>query len=57
MLAALQVEFSLHLPALLVPDGLAVIESDASAPPLDLPLAMDTTRVHGAARLTVYRNA
>jgi 16S rRNA (guanine966-N2)-methyltransferase len=57
MLAALQVEFSLHLPALLVPDGLAVIESDASAPPLDLPLAMDTTRVQGAARLTVYRNA
>jgi len=57
MLDDLQVQFSLHLPALLVPDGLAVIESDASAPPLDLPLAMDSTRVHGAARLTVYRNA
>jgi 16S rRNA G966 N2-methylase RsmD len=57
MLAALQAEFSLHLPALLVPDGLAVIESAAAEPPLDLPLALDTTRVHGAARLTVYRNA
>jgi 16S rRNA (guanine966-N2)-methyltransferase len=57
MLAALQAEFSLHLPALLVPDGLAVIESAAAEPPLDLPVTLDTTRVHGAARLTVYRNA
>jgi 16S rRNA (guanine966-N2)-methyltransferase len=57
MLAALQADFSLHLPALLVPDGLAVIESAASAAPLDLPLSLDTTRVQGAARLTVYRNA
>jgi 16S rRNA (guanine966-N2)-methyltransferase len=57
MLAALQADFSLHLPALLVPDGLAVVESAASVPPVDLPLVMETTRVHGAARLTVYRNA
>jgi 16S rRNA (guanine966-N2)-methyltransferase len=55
MLAALQQEFSLHLPQLLVPAGLAVNESDAGAMPLALPLEMDTTRVHGAARLTVYR--
>jgi 16S rRNA G966 N2-methylase RsmD len=57
MLAALQADFSLHLPALLVPEGLAVIESAASEPPLELPLSIDTTRVQGAARLTVYRNA
>ena len=57
MLAALQTDFSLHLPALLVPDGLAVIESAASSPPLQLPLTLDSTRVHGAGRLTVYRNA
>jgi 16S rRNA (guanine966-N2)-methyltransferase len=57
MLAALQAEFSLHLPALLVPDGLAVVESAATAPAPDLPLALDTTRVHGATRITVYRNA
>ena len=24
--------------------------------PLELPLCIDTTRVHGGARLTVYRN-
>jgi 16S rRNA (guanine966-N2)-methyltransferase len=57
MLAALQVHFSLHLPTLLVPDGLAVIESAAAEPPLELPLAVETTRVQGGARLTVYRNA
>jgi 16S rRNA (guanine966-N2)-methyltransferase len=59
MLAALQQEFSLHLPQLLVPGGLAVIESDGASPPpaLALPLAVDTTRVQGAARLTVYRRA
>ncbi len=57
MLGALQAEFSLHLPALLVPEGLAVVESAATEPAPDLPLALDTTRVRGATRITVYRNA
>jgi 16S rRNA (guanine966-N2)-methyltransferase len=57
MLPALQVPFTLHLPVLLVPEGLAVVESPAAAPPLELPLELDTTRTRGASRLTVYRNA
>ena len=56
MLPALQEQFSLQLPQLLVPDGLLVIEGPAASEPLALPLVLDTTRVHGAARLTVYRN-
>ena len=56
MLAALQEDFSLHLPHLLVPGGLAVVESASGEPPLALPLTIDTTRVHGATRLTVYAN-
>jgi 16S rRNA (guanine966-N2)-methyltransferase len=56
MLPALQKQFALHLPALLVPQGLATIESPGAAGPLDLPLAVETTRLHGDVRLTVYRN-
>ena len=56
MLPALQAPFSLHLPQLLVPGGLAVIEGPAGSEPLELPLQLDTTRVQGAARLSVYRN-
>lgn len=56
MLAALQQDFSLHLAKILVPGGLAVIESASTQPPLELPLVLDTSRVQGAARLTVYRN-
>ena len=54
MLTALQEDFSLHLPHLLVPGGIAVIESPTSHQPLELPLRMDTTRVQGGSRLTVY---
>jgi hypothetical protein len=57
MLPALQKLFILHLPALLVPDGLATLESPATAAAPDLPLTVETTRVHGDIRLTVYRNA
>jgi len=56
MLAALQPAISLHLPALLVPDGLAVVEGPAASDPLDLGLAVDTTRRYGDERLTIYRN-
>jgi hypothetical protein len=33
-----------------------VLESESTQPPLELPLVLDTSRVQGAARLTVYRN-
>jgi 16S rRNA (guanine966-N2)-methyltransferase len=56
MLTALQEDFSLHLPHVLVPGGIAVIESPASDEPLRLPLRLDTTRVHGGSRLTVYEH-
>jgi 16S rRNA G966 N2-methylase RsmD len=56
MLPALQKHFALHLPALLVPDGLAVVEGPAASDPLELGLAVDTTRRYGDERLTIYRN-
>ena len=56
MLAALQPAFSLHLPALLVPDGLAVVEGPAASQPIELGLAVDTSRRYGDERLTIYRN-
>jgi len=56
MLPALQEIFSLHLPQLLVSGGLAVLESASGDPPPGLPLTIETTRIHGAARLTVYAN-
>ena len=56
MLAALQPAFSLHLPALLVPDGLAVVEGPADSQPIELGLAVDTSRRYGDERLTIYRN-
>jgi 16S rRNA (guanine966-N2)-methyltransferase len=57
MLPALQEEFSLHLPALLVPAGIACLESPSSAPAPELPLALDTTRTYGEARISLYRHA
>lgn len=56
MLPALQELFSLQLPGLLVPGGLAVVESPASSPALDLPLELDTTRTYGEARISLYRH-
>ena len=56
MLAALQPAFSLHLTALLVPDGLAVVEGPAASEPIDLGLVVDTSRRYGDERLTIYRN-
>ena len=56
MLAALQPAFFLHLTALLVPNGLAVVEGPAVSEPIDLGLAVDTSRRYGDERLTIYRN-
>ncbi len=42
-----------YLPAILSPDGIAVIESDARYEP-ELPLPKRTSRRYGSARITVY---
>jgi 16S rRNA (guanine966-N2)-methyltransferase len=45
-----------HLPAVVAPGGLAVVESDAREEP-DLPLPKRTSRRYGAARVTVFEGA
>ena len=57
MLAALQEPFSLHLPALLAPGGVVVVESSSAQGPLDLPLGRVASRTYGDVRLTLYRHA
>jgi 16S rRNA (guanine966-N2)-methyltransferase len=57
MLPALQKPFSMHLPVVLVPSGIAAVESPASTPPPALPLQLDTTRTYGEARISLYRHA
>ena len=42
-----------HLPAVLSPEGLAVVESDSREEP-DLPLPKRTSRRYGSARLTIF---
>ncbi len=44
-----------HLPAILAPDGLLLIETAANEEP-DLPLAKRTSRRYGAARLTLFEH-
>ncbi len=56
MLAALQPAFSLHLPALLVPGGLAVVEGPAGSEPFELPLALEVSRRYGDERISIYRH-
>jgi len=54
MLPALQRHFALHIPRLLAPGGLAVVESPGGSPALELPLAARTSRRYGDTRITVY---
>jgi hypothetical protein len=42
-----------HLPAVVEPDGIVVVESDAREEP-ELPLPKRTTRRYGSARVTVF---
>jgi 16S rRNA (guanine966-N2)-methyltransferase len=42
-----------YLPAVVAPDGVAVVESDAQEEP-DLPLPKRTSRRYGSARVTVF---
>jgi 16S rRNA (guanine966-N2)-methyltransferase len=45
-----------HLPAVLAPDGLVILESDAREEP-ELPLPQRTSRGYGSARVTVFEAA
>jgi 16S rRNA (guanine966-N2)-methyltransferase len=53
MLAHLLPTLATHLPSILAPAGVAVVESDARDEP-DLPLAKRTSRRYGSARVTVF---
>jgi 16S rRNA (guanine966-N2)-methyltransferase len=53
MLARLLPTLAAHLPAVVAPDGLAVVESDAREEP-ELPLPKRTSRRYGSARVTVF---
>jgi 16S rRNA (guanine(966)-N(2))-methyltransferase RsmD len=54
MLPALQRHLALHIPQLLAPGGLAVVESPGASPAPDLPLPVETTRRYGESRITVF---
>jgi 16S rRNA G966 N2-methylase RsmD len=45
-----------HLPEILAPDGLLVVETAAAEEPELLPLARQTSRRYGAARLTLFEH-
>jgi 16S rRNA (guanine966-N2)-methyltransferase len=53
MLAGLLPTLAAYLPAVVAPDGLVVVESDAREEP-DLPLPKRTSRRYGSARITVF---
>jgi 16S rRNA (guanine966-N2)-methyltransferase len=53
MLAGVLPRLAAHLPAVVAPGGLAVVESDAREEP-ELPLPKRTSRRYGAARVTVF---
>jgi 16S rRNA (guanine(966)-N(2))-methyltransferase RsmD len=56
MFADLQPKLARYLPAILAPDGLLVVETDARLEP-ELPLAVRTSRRYGSARLTLFEHA
>lgn len=53
MLTEIQPRLARHLPPLLAPDGLLVVETDARREP-ELPLPVRTTRKYGQTRVTLY---
>jgi 16S rRNA (guanine966-N2)-methyltransferase len=53
MLARILPTLAAYLPAVVAPDGVAVVESDAREEP-DLPLPKRTSRRYGSARVTVF---
>ena len=57
MLADLMPRLQRHLAAVLAPDGLLVVESDAREEPLVEGLAVRTSRRYGSARLSLFEHA
>jgi 16S rRNA (guanine966-N2)-methyltransferase len=53
MLIEIQPRLARHLPALLAPDGLLVVETDARTEP-ELPLPVRTSRKYGQTRVTLF---
>jgi 16S rRNA G966 N2-methylase RsmD len=53
MLTEIQPRLARHLPPLLAPDGLLVLETDARTEP-ELPLPLRTSRKYGQTRVTLY---
>ena len=53
MLTEIQPRLARHLPLLLAPDGLLVVETDARVEP-ELPLAVRTSRKYGQTRVTLF---
>jgi 16S rRNA (guanine966-N2)-methyltransferase len=53
LLAGLLPTLARHLPSVVAPEGLVVVESDAREEP-DLPLPKRTSRRYGAARITLF---
>ena len=56
MLSTLLPSFALYLPAVVAPNGLVVVESDAREEP-ELPLPKRTSRRYGSARITVFEGS
>ncbi|HLX33541.1 MAG TPA: 16S rRNA (guanine(966)-N(2))-methyltransferase RsmD [Gaiellaceae bacterium] len=56
MLTQIQPKLARHLPALLAPDGLLVVETDARTEP-DMPLPLRTSRKYGQTRVTIFEAA
>jgi 16S rRNA (guanine966-N2)-methyltransferase len=53
MLTEIQPKLARHLPPLLAPDGLLVLETDARTEP-ELPLPLRTSRRYGQSRVTIF---
>jgi 16S rRNA (guanine966-N2)-methyltransferase len=56
MFPTLQTSLAAYLPTVLAEDGLLVVETDARTEP-ELPLAQQTSRRYGSARLTLFGHA
>ncbi|HZS30636.1 MAG TPA: 16S rRNA (guanine(966)-N(2))-methyltransferase RsmD [Gaiellaceae bacterium] len=56
MFPEIQPKLARHLPPLLAPDGLLVLETDARTEP-ELPLPLRTSRKYGQARVTLFEAA
>jgi 16S rRNA (guanine966-N2)-methyltransferase len=56
MFISLQSGLSRHLPAVLAPDGIVVVETSAREEPELAPLSLRTSRRYGAARITIFEH-